>query len=67
MSFDLGLFGVQFHPEFGRESGNALFLRERSKIESKGLDADLIVRGGPEPDTDGGFFRAFIGPLWNGR
>lgn len=67
VSFDLGLFGVQFHPEFGREPGNALFLRERAKIESKGLDPELIVRGGPEPDTDGVFFRAFLGPVWNGR
>lgn len=67
ISFRLRLFGVQFHPEFDRESGNALFTAEREKIAKSGLDAGILVQDGPDPAVDGGYFRSFLGPVWSGR
>ncbi len=67
ISIEAGLFGVQFHPEFDADSGNALFTSERLKIAASGLDADRLIEDGPDPAVDGRFFRFFIGPVWGGR
>ncbi|MCC6872310.1 MAG: type 1 glutamine amidotransferase [Candidatus Fermentibacter daniensis] len=67
VSLEAGLFGVQFHPEFDRESGNALFSKERDKIAASGLDADRLIEDGPDPAVDGRFFRFFLSPVWGGR
>jgi len=63
----LGLFGVQFHPEFDRESGNRHFLQKSADIASVGFDAASIALGGPDPETDGRFFRFFLNSSREGR
>jgi len=54
------LFGMQFHPEFDREEGNRMFLRERRLAEENGLDVDEIVAGGPSIDSGRIFFGHFL-------
>ena len=57
---EMGLFGVQFHPEFDRESGNSLFLESRDLLESNGIDVDKVVSSGPSIDTGRIFFGHFL-------
>ncbi len=63
----LGLFGVQFHPEFDHESGNAQFHADRALLSGNGVDVDAILGSGPEPPADGRFFRFFLGAEWGER
>ncbi len=56
----LGLFGMQFHPEFDRESGNTLFRREREMLEGEGLDVDRMLLSGPSLDAGRVFFHHFL-------
>lgn len=58
---DLKLFGMQFHPEFDREDGNKMFLKERALAERNGLDPEAMLSGGPSIDTGRIFFRHFLG------
>ena len=43
----LCMLGVQFHPEFDRDSGNKAFEDDSSRLLEEGLDPGEIVRGGP--------------------
>jgi GMP synthase-like glutamine amidotransferase len=63
----LRLFGVQFHPEFDRETGNRHFLKDAEAIAARGFKAEAIVEEGPEPPTDGRFFGFFLNSGWEGR
>jgi GMP synthase (glutamine-hydrolysing) len=63
----LGLFGVQFHPEFDKEAGNRHFLKESASISAQGFSAERIAQEGPEPDADGRFFRFFLNISREGR
>lgn len=54
------LLGTQFHPEFDREWGGRLFLRDRNLFEENNLDLDLILRRGPSFDAGRVFFRFFL-------
>jgi len=40
---ELNLLGVQFHPEFDLEEGNACFLKEADLLARQGLDAQALV------------------------
>jgi len=40
--------GVQFHPEFDEEAGNAIFRDSAGLLARSGLDAAAVARGGPE-------------------
>jgi len=57
---ELGLFGVQFHPEFTREQGNSLFIKERELMESNGVKVDEVVTRGPSIDAGRVFFEYFL-------
>ena len=54
------LFGSQFHPEFDREAGNRIFLRDRELLASHHFDAEKIVEGGPSLDTGKVFYDFFL-------
>ncbi len=56
----MGLFGIQFHPEFDRDGGNALFLESRELLESNGIDVDAAVASGPSIDAGTIFFSHFL-------
>jgi GMP synthase (glutamine-hydrolysing) len=58
---ELKLFGMQFHPEFDREDGNGLFLKERSLAVQNGLDPEAMLSGGPSIETGRVFFGHFLG------
>jgi len=55
------LFGSQFHPEFDREAGNRIFLRDRELLASHHFDAEKIVKAGPSLDTGKIFYDFFLG------
>jgi len=54
------LFGSQFHPEFDREAGNRIFLRDRELLASHHYDAEKIVEAGPSLDTGKIFYDFFL-------
>jgi len=56
----LHLMGTQFHPEFDRDTGNTLFLKDRQNIEKHGYNVDEMVRQGPSIDTGRLFFNYFL-------
>lgn len=55
------LFGTQFHPEFDKESGDAIFLRDRALLEDHHYDVEAILQRGPSLDTGNVFFNFFLG------
>jgi GMP synthase (glutamine-hydrolysing) len=57
---DGALLGVQFHPEFDREAGNAIYREARERLAERGYDADELVRRGPTLDAGRVFFGAFL-------
>jgi GMP synthase (glutamine-hydrolysing) len=55
------LLGTQFHPEFDRDAGNAIFMDDKS-LAKHGYDAAEIVKGGPSLDAGAVFFGFFLNP-----
>lgn len=54
------LFGTQFHPEFDKEAGDELFLRDRDLLEKHNNNVEEIVKGRPSIDTGRIFFDFFL-------
>jgi GMP synthase-like glutamine amidotransferase len=54
------LFGLQFHPEFTREEGNGLFIKDAGLLQDNGIDLGSILDSGPSIDTGNVFFRYFF-------
>lgn len=54
------IFGTQFHPEFDRYAGNAIFLRDRALLEAHQHDVDIILNSGPSLDAGTVFFDFFL-------
>jgi GMP synthase-like glutamine amidotransferase len=54
------LFGMQFHPEFDRDTGNRMFRKDRALVEGNGLDLEQILAGGPSIDSGRIFFGHFL-------
>jgi GMP synthase (glutamine-hydrolysing) len=54
------LFGTQFHPEFDKEAGDKIFLRDRTLLEAHQYDVDAILQNGPSLDTGRVFFDFFL-------
>lgn len=61
------LMGFQFHPEFDREAGIGMFLKDRELLEGNGIDVDKALAGGPSIDTGAVFFGYFFGGGWFDR
>lgn len=45
------LLGTQFHPEFDREVGNAIFVGDKTQLENNGYDYNEIITGAPSFET----------------
>ena len=54
------LFGTQFHPEFDKESGNELYLKDRELLEKNNYNVDEIIKGGPSIEAGRIFFGFFL-------
>jgi len=61
INYEQHLFGSQFHPEFDRESGNRIFLRDRELLASYHYDAEKIAEDGPSLNTGKIFYAFFLG------
>ena len=60
INYEQHIFGSQFHPEFDREAGNRIFLRDRKLLASHHYDAEKIAEGGPSLDTGKIFYTFFL-------
>ncbi|MBN2586967.1 MAG: type 1 glutamine amidotransferase [Candidatus Fermentibacteraceae bacterium] len=58
------LLGFQFHPEFDRDTGNRLFMKERELLERNGVDVDRVLETGPSINTGRIFFDYFLSGCW---
>ena len=60
VNFEQRLLGTQFHPEFGREAGNEIYLSDRALLEKNKYNVDEMVKGCPSFDTGNVFFGYFF-------
>ena len=51
VNYEQRLFGTQFHPEFDREPGNEIYLRDKELLEQHNYNVDEILKGGPSLET----------------
>ena len=58
---ELRLLGTQFHPEFDKESGDAIYIRDREILKKHHYDVDEMIKYGPSIDTGNIFFSYFLG------
>ncbi len=56
----LRIMGMQFHPEFDRDSGNAYFLNDRTLLQQHGIDADVLTQSGPSGQHGESIFSYFL-------
>lgn len=54
------LLGMQFHPEFDLNSGNAYFLNDRQFIEQQGFSVEEITQGKPSNNHGDALFNYFL-------
>ena len=60
INYEQRLFGTQFHPEFDKEAGNKIFLKDRKLLERNNYDVDEITRQKPSFETGKVFFGFFL-------
>lgn len=60
LNSSLKIMGMQFHPEFDRDSGNSYFLNDRPLLEQHGMDADQMIRRGPSGEHGNSVFGYFL-------
>ncbi|WP_109852542.1 type 1 glutamine amidotransferase [Aquimarina sp. AU58] len=60
INYERKLLGIQFHPEFNRESGNDYFLKDRKFLEKNHKNVDAIINEGPSFDSGNIFFDFFL-------
>jgi len=60
VNFEQNLFGTQFHPEFDKETGNELYLRDRKLLAENHYDVEEIVKRYPSIDAGKIFFDFFL-------
>ena len=54
------LLGTQFHPEFDKEPGNAIYMNDRQLLENQGYNVDRLVEQDPSFETGKVFFKYFL-------
>lgn len=57
---DIHAMGMQFHPEFDRDSGNAYFLNDRELLEAQGVDVEQLIQGRPSGNHGQAVFDYFL-------
>jgi GMP synthase-like glutamine amidotransferase len=60
VNYEQRLFGTQFHPEFDRETGNEIYVKDRDLLEKHHLNIDNIIQGSPSLETGKVFFGFFF-------
>lgn len=60
INYKLHLFGMQFHPEFNKETGNSYFLKDRLLLEDNNYNVDDIIAEEPSLDAGKVFFNFFL-------
>lgn len=60
VNYEFRLFGTQFHPEFDKEPGNKIFLRDRKLLEKNNYNVYEILKGGPSIEAGKIFFGFFL-------
>ncbi len=60
VNFDGRLFGTQFHPQFNRETGNELYLKDRELLEKNNYLVEDIIQDGPSIEAGKIFFGYFL-------
>ncbi len=60
IDWEKNLFSLQFHPEFTRDEGNQLFLKEAELLEDNGIDLQSVLDDGPSIEVGKVFFEYFL-------
>lgn len=60
LNSSLRVMGMQFHPEFDRDSGNAYFLNDRALLQQHDMDADALTQSGPSGKHGESIFNYFL-------
>ncbi len=60
VNYEQHLFGTQFHPEFDKETGNELYLRDGELLEKNNYNVEDIIKGGPSIEVGKIFFNFFL-------
>ena len=60
INYEQRLFGTQFHPEFDKETGDKIFLKDRELLEKNNYNVDEIIRQGPSFEVGKVFFEFFL-------
>ncbi len=63
VNYDQRLLGTQFHPEFDRESGNKIFLKDRALLEKHTYNVDDMLQQGPSFEVGTVFFDFFLAQI----
>ena len=54
------IFGTQFHPEFDKEVGDKIYLKDRKLLETHNYSVEDIIKRSPSLDTGRVFFDYFL-------
>lgn len=54
------MLGMQFHPEFDRQSGNEYFQNDRELLEQHGMDVGQVIQGEPSGNHGQAIFDYFL-------
>ena len=54
------LFGTQFHPEFDKEAGDKIYIKDKKLLETHNYSVEEIIKRSPSMDTGRVFFDYFL-------
>lgn len=60
VNYEYRLFGTQFHPEFDKEPGDEIFVRDKELLEKNGYNLDEVLKGSPSIEAGEIFFGFFL-------
>jgi GMP synthase (glutamine-hydrolysing) len=60
VNYEYRLFGTQFHPEFDKEPGDEIFVRDKELLEKNGYNLDEVLKGSPSIEAGKIFFGFFL-------
>ena len=60
VNYEYRLFGTQFHPEFDKEPGDEIFVRDKELLEKNGYNLEEVLKGSPSIEAGKVFFSFFL-------
>ena len=60
INYEQKLLGIQFHPEFDKESGNKMFVKGKELLKKNNRNVNEIITKGPSIDAGKIFFDFFL-------